>query len=59
MNEIPAKIYALVGAETGLFVGMGIIIAITLRSVRTATVNHTWAGFNTIENIKGNYNGNK
>jgi len=59
MNEIPAKIYALVGAETGLFVGMGIIIAITLRSVRTATVNHHWDGFKQIDNIKGTSHGNK
>lgn len=48
MNTIPAKVYVVLGAEAGLFVGLGIILYHTARIVAEATKQHSWAGFRSL-----------
>lgn len=48
MRDIPMKVLAVISVETGLFVGMGVILFYTLRTCYTATVNKAWHGFRSL-----------
>lgn len=48
MNEVPAKVYAVIGAEAAAFVGFGIFLFHTVRVVVTATKNGSWGGFRSL-----------
>lgn len=48
MSEIPAKVMAVVGAEIGLFVGLGIILFHSIRVVTVATKRKAWSGFRSL-----------
>ncbi len=48
MTEIPAKVFAVVGAEVGIFLGLGIILFHSVRVVFTATKSKSWSGFRSL-----------
>jgi hypothetical protein len=48
MNAVPAKVFAVVGLETGLFLGMGVVLFHTVRVLYTATKQHAWSGFRSL-----------
>lgn len=48
MNAIPAKVFAVVGLETGLFIGLGIALFHTVRVMYTATKQKAWSGFRSL-----------
>lgn len=48
MSEIPAKVFAVVGLEAGLFIGFGIALFHTVRVITVATKQKSWSGFRSL-----------
>lgn len=48
MSEIPAKVFGILGLETGLFIGLGIILFHTVKVMATATKQKAWSGFRSL-----------
>ncbi len=48
MNEIPLKVFAILGLEAGVITGLGIIMFYTVRTVYQTTVDNRWTDWSYI-----------